>query len=108
MLTSQRVVDVILRAFEACAASQGCMNNITFGDETLGYYETVAGGAGAVREIECVCVCVCVCLCKREDVCVCCVYVCVSFVYVCLLCAYVCVHVYTLHSLFVKSSFHHL
>ena len=23
------------------------MNNITFGDETLGYYETVAGGAGA-------------------------------------------------------------
>lgn len=26
------------------------MNNITFGDETLGYYETVAGGAGAVSE----------------------------------------------------------
>ncbi len=23
------------------------MNNITFGDSTLGYYETVAGGAGA-------------------------------------------------------------
>jgi hypothetical protein len=49
VLTSQRVVDVILKAFEACAASQGCMNNITFGDETFGYYETVAGGAGAVR-----------------------------------------------------------
>ncbi|KAK7474011.1 hypothetical protein BaRGS_00034721 [Batillaria attramentaria] len=47
VLTSQRVVDVILRAFGACAASQGCMNNITFGDETLGYYETVAGGSGA-------------------------------------------------------------
>ncbi|KAK7115257.1 5-oxoprolinase-like [Littorina saxatilis] len=47
VLTSQRVVDVILRAFEASAASQGCMNNITFGDKTLGYYETVAGGAGA-------------------------------------------------------------
>lgn len=46
--TSQRVVDVILRAFGACAASQGCMNNITFGDESVGYYETVAGGAGAV------------------------------------------------------------
>ncbi|XP_045604599.1 5-oxoprolinase [Procambarus clarkii] len=45
--TSQRVVDVILRAFNACAASQGCMNNITFGDESVGYYETVAGGAGA-------------------------------------------------------------
>ncbi|XP_015790141.1 5-oxoprolinase isoform X2 [Tetranychus urticae] len=47
VLTSQRVVDVILKAFQACAASQGCMNNITFGDETMGYYETVAGGAGA-------------------------------------------------------------
>ena len=47
VLTSQRVVDVILRAFEACAASQGCCNNITFGDEKFGYYETVAGGSGA-------------------------------------------------------------
>lgn len=45
--TSQRVVDVILKAFGASAASQGCMNNITFGDDTVGYYETVAGGAGA-------------------------------------------------------------
>ena len=25
------------------------MNNITFGDDIFGYYETVAGGAGAVR-----------------------------------------------------------
>lgn len=25
----------------------GCMNNTTFGDEGCGYYETVAGGAGA-------------------------------------------------------------
>ncbi len=24
------------------------MNNVTFGDEDVGYYETVAGGAGAV------------------------------------------------------------
>lgn len=24
------------------------MNNVTFGDESIGYYETVAGGAGAV------------------------------------------------------------
>lgn len=45
--TSQRVVDVILKALGACAASQGCMNNITFGDDSIGYYETVAGGAGA-------------------------------------------------------------
>uniref|UniRef100_A0A3Q3VZX8 Uncharacterized protein n=1 Tax=Mola mola TaxID=94237 RepID=A0A3Q3VZX8_MOLML len=47
VLTSQRVVDVIFRAFEVCAASQGCMNNISFGNERVGYYETVAGGAGA-------------------------------------------------------------
>ncbi|XP_076014060.1 5-oxoprolinase [Genypterus blacodes] len=47
VLTSQRVVDVIFRAFEVCAASQGCMNNISFGSEKRGYYETVAGGAGA-------------------------------------------------------------
>lgn len=47
VLTSQRVVDVILKAFKACAASQGCMNNITLGDETFGYYETIAGGSGA-------------------------------------------------------------
>ena len=47
VLTSQRIVDVVLRAFEACAASQGCMNNLTFGDDKFGYYETIAGGAGA-------------------------------------------------------------
>ncbi|MGV7220081.1 MAG: hydantoinase B/oxoprolinase family protein [Nitrospinales bacterium] len=47
VLTSQRVVDVILKAFGASAASQGCMNNFTFGNETFGYYETIGGGAGA-------------------------------------------------------------
>jgi 5-oxoprolinase (ATP-hydrolysing) len=47
VLTSQRVVDVVLKAFNACAASQGCMNNLTFGDDEFGYYETIAGGAGA-------------------------------------------------------------
>jgi len=47
VLTSQRVVDVVLKAFSACAASQGCMNNLTFGDDKFGYYETIAGGAGA-------------------------------------------------------------
>ncbi|XP_033609037.1 5-oxoprolinase isoform X3 [Cryptotermes secundus] len=47
VLTSQRIVDVVLKAFEVCAASQGCMNNVTFGEEKWGYYETVAGGAGA-------------------------------------------------------------
>ena len=55
MLTSQRVVDVILKAFGACAASQGDCNNLTFGKggkvdesgkvvEGWGYYETIAGG----------------------------------------------------------------
>lgn len=47
VLTSQRIVDTVLSAFKVCAASQGCMNNITIGDEQWGYYETVAGGSGA-------------------------------------------------------------
>lgn len=51
VLTSQRIVDVVLKAFEVCAASQGCMNNVTFGEEKWGYYETVAGGAGAVSSV---------------------------------------------------------
>jgi 5-oxoprolinase (ATP-hydrolysing) len=60
VLTSQRVTDVILKAFQACAASQGCCNNLTFGfggnieGETemkgFGYYETIAGGSGAGRD----------------------------------------------------------
>lgn len=47
VLTSQRVTDVVLTAFQACACSQGCMNNLTFGDDTFGYYETIGGGCGA-------------------------------------------------------------
>lgn len=47
VLTSQRVTDVILSAFKAAAPSQGCMNNLTFGDANMGYYETIAGGSGA-------------------------------------------------------------
>lgn len=45
--TSQRIVDTVLQAFGWCAASQGCMNNVTLGTERWGYYETVAGGSGA-------------------------------------------------------------
>jgi 5-oxoprolinase (ATP-hydrolysing) len=45
--TSQRVVDVLLGALGAAAASQGTMNNFTFGSARFGYYETIAGGAGA-------------------------------------------------------------
>ncbi|KAL4393985.1 5-oxoprolinase 1 isoform X1 [Arachis hypogaea] len=47
VLTSQRITDVIFTAFQACACSQGCMNNLTFGDNTFGYYETIGGGSGA-------------------------------------------------------------
>lgn len=57
VLTSQRVTDVIFKAFEACAASQGDCNNLTFGFggnlsgeaevKGFGYYETIAGGSGA-------------------------------------------------------------
>ena len=45
--TSQRVVDVLLGALGRAAASQGTMNNLTFGNDDFGYYETIAGGAGA-------------------------------------------------------------
>jgi 5-oxoprolinase (ATP-hydrolysing) len=45
--TSQRVVDVLLAALGLAAASQGTMNNLTFGDDRLAYYETICGGAGA-------------------------------------------------------------
>ena len=47
VLTSQRVTDVVLKAFKAAAASQGCTNNLTFGNDRFGYYETIGGGAGA-------------------------------------------------------------
>ncbi|MFQ5509034.1 MAG: hydantoinase B/oxoprolinase family protein [Leptospirillia bacterium] len=66
--TSTRVVDVLLGAVGLAAASQGTMNNITIGPRHIGaagskkvgraedvgtsggwgYYETIAGGAGAV------------------------------------------------------------
>lgn len=51
--TTQRIVDVMLKAFEAAAASQGTCNNFTFGTNdkskgiSFGYYETICGGAGA-------------------------------------------------------------
>jgi 5-oxoprolinase (ATP-hydrolysing) len=47
--TSQRVVDVLLAALGLAAASQGTMTNLTFGDDSFGYYETIAGGAGGTR-----------------------------------------------------------
>ena len=69
VLTSQRVTDVVFRCFEACAASQGDCNNLTFGFggnvvgkegkdgkkeqvKGFGYYETIAGGSGAGHDWE--------------------------------------------------------
>ena len=56
-IASQRVIDVILKAFEAAAASQGCANSLGFGmggkDSTgkvtpgWAYGEAIAGGTGA-------------------------------------------------------------
>jgi len=45
--TSQCIADVLLAAFGAAAASQGTMNNLTFGNDRHQYYETICGGAGA-------------------------------------------------------------
>ena len=45
--TSQRVVDTLLKALGLAAGSQGTMNNVLFGNDRFGYYETVCGGAGA-------------------------------------------------------------
>jgi len=45
--TSQAVVDCLYGALGVLAASQGTMNNFTFGDDTRQYYETIAGGSGA-------------------------------------------------------------
>ncbi|HVW70214.1 MAG TPA: hydantoinase B/oxoprolinase family protein [Steroidobacteraceae bacterium] len=45
--TSQCIVDALYGALGILAASQGTMNNLTFGNAQLQYYETIAGGAGA-------------------------------------------------------------
>jgi 5-oxoprolinase (ATP-hydrolysing) len=45
--TSQRLVDTLLKALGLAACSQGTMNNVLFGNDRFGYYETVCGGCGA-------------------------------------------------------------
>jgi 5-oxoprolinase (ATP-hydrolysing) len=45
--TSQVVTDCLYGALGVLAASQGTMNNFTFGDGAHQYYETIAGGSGA-------------------------------------------------------------
>ncbi len=45
--TSQLIVDTLYGALGVMAASQGTMNNFTFGNDRYQYYETICGGAGA-------------------------------------------------------------
>jgi 5-oxoprolinase (ATP-hydrolysing) len=45
--TSQVVANALYAALEAMAASQGTMNNFTFGNQRHQHYETLCGGAGA-------------------------------------------------------------
>ncbi|HEX6154514.1 MAG TPA: hydantoinase B/oxoprolinase family protein, partial [Burkholderiales bacterium] len=45
--TSQCITDALYGALGVLAASQGTMNNFTFGNQRYQYYETVAGGSGA-------------------------------------------------------------
>ena len=41
------LVDTLLKALGLAACSQGTMNNLIFGNERYGYYETLGGGCGA-------------------------------------------------------------
>jgi 5-oxoprolinase (ATP-hydrolysing) len=45
--TSQCITDTLYGALGVLAASQGTMNNFTFGNDRYQYYETICGGSGA-------------------------------------------------------------
>jgi len=45
--TSQAITDALYGALGIMAASQGTMNNFTFGNDRYQYYETICGGSGA-------------------------------------------------------------
>ncbi len=49
---SQRLTDTLLKALKLQAASQGTMNNVLFGNDNFGYYETICGGCGAGPDFE--------------------------------------------------------
>jgi N-methylhydantoinase B len=49
--TSSRVADLVLAAF-GHALGQGTMNNLTLGNESFTYYETIGGGQGACRDAD--------------------------------------------------------
>ncbi|MBW4464222.1 MAG: hydantoinase B/oxoprolinase family protein [Pegethrix bostrychoides GSE-TBD4-15B] len=45
--TSQAIANALYGALGVMAASQGTMNNFTFGNQQYQYYETICGGSGA-------------------------------------------------------------
>jgi len=45
--TSMAITNALYGALGVLAGGQGTMNNLTFGDETYQYYETICGGSGA-------------------------------------------------------------
>jgi N-methylhydantoinase B len=54
--TSSRIVDVLFsalgRAVEVPAQGQGTVNNVTLGNESFTYYETIGGGQGACPDAD--------------------------------------------------------
>jgi len=50
--TSQAIANALYGALGVMAASQGTMNNVTFGNDQYQYYETLCGGAGAAADFE--------------------------------------------------------
>jgi N-methylhydantoinase B len=54
--TSSRIVDVVFSAFGQAvrvpAQGQGTMNNVTFGNRSFTYYETIGGGQGACPDAD--------------------------------------------------------
>jgi 5-oxoprolinase (ATP-hydrolysing) len=50
--TSQAIVDALYGALGIMAASQGSMNNFTFGNAQHQYYETICGGSGAGQNFD--------------------------------------------------------
>jgi N-methylhydantoinase B len=49
--TSSRVADLVLAAF-GHALGQGTMNNLTLGNDSFAYYETLGGGQGACEDAD--------------------------------------------------------
>jgi 5-oxoprolinase (ATP-hydrolysing) len=41
------VIIVVINIIFGGGGGYSCMNNLTFGDGSMGYYETIAGGSGA-------------------------------------------------------------